>query len=488
MPDDEVVTLMKQIYSYDLFANNPEWGKYFKQQLGGTTEDEEMIKMLTEKHAKARGWWARFCTSPLRSRIYSLLSHPESGALAMAISLLLMSVILLNTVTFMIESVPHFMDTELYDQLVIVDYACLGIFTVEFLARLVTCINVRQFLFSVDSVIDLLAILPFYIELIVVGPSGNQAQQTRIVRVLRLLRILRVLKAAGKFQNLRVVLDALVAAIDVLVMLVFLLTILLVVAGTIIYYIEQAETKDTLFDSIPRAMWWAQVTLTTVGYGDMAPQSPWGKFFAGVMMIMCLITLSLPISVVGGQFSVMWGKYKQLKDGIDRSGAVWSSFKAMSGGMAKHKEVMEDLVRTMQDMQTHLERQLADMHAKVREIRTELTAARRRSGAAPDPMQPLLARLALVKSEMAACQQAGADLDTLMRVAAVAQNKELTDKLDALHTSHKRLRDWADQGEGVAADAHELVRDLQALGRALGVDKDGGDKGGGEGPPNAAQP
>ncbi|PNH05881.1 Potassium voltage-gated channel subfamily A member 3 [Tetrabaena socialis] len=188
--------------------------------------------------------------------VYVTLSHPEHSRLAFGLSMFVLAVILLNTGTFCVESVPRWENTPLYDRLVIVDYVCLGVFTLEFVLRLATCNSLTRFSMGLMNWVDLLAIAPFYVELIVVGPHGQAAAQTRIIRVLRLLRILRLLRATTRFRNLQVVVDSLMASGDVIGMLLLLLVVLLVVSSTIIYYVETALTPDTWADSIPLTMWY----------------------------------------------------------------------------------------------------------------------------------------------------------------------------------------------------------------------------------------
>ncbi|PNH05030.1 Potassium voltage-gated channel subfamily A member 3 [Tetrabaena socialis] len=197
------------------------------------------------------GWGVR----PVQE-VYVTLSHPEHSRLAFGLSMFVLAVILLNTGTFCVESVPRWENTPLYDRLVIVDYVCLGVFTLEFVLRLATCNSLTRFSMGLMNWVDLLAIAPFYVELIVVGPHGQAAAQTRIIRVLRLLRILRLLRATTRFRNLQVVVDSLMASGDVIGMLLLLLVVLLVVSSTIIYYVETALTADTWADSIPLTMWY----------------------------------------------------------------------------------------------------------------------------------------------------------------------------------------------------------------------------------------
>ncbi len=87
-----------------------------------------------------------------------------------------------------------------------------------------------------------------------------------------------------------------------------------------------------------------QVTLTTTGYGDLYPSSAWGKFIAGVFMLLCMVTLSLPISVIGGNFSSLWGRYNTIKDGLGRSAGAWGVARRLGGVAAAQCGALEDLM------------------------------------------------------------------------------------------------------------------------------------------------
>ncbi|MEE4272619.1 MAG: ion transporter [Thermoanaerobaculales bacterium] len=163
-------------------------------------------------------------------------------------------------------------------------------FTVEFILRLY-CVNKPwRYARSFFGIVDLLAILPTYLSLIIPG-----AQSLLVIRALRLLRVFRVLKLVhfiGEASQLRVALQASMRKIIVFLGAVLALT---VIVGSAMYLIEGEEHG---FSNIPVSIYWAIVTMTTVGYGDMAPETPLGKMLASVIMILGYGIIAVPTGIV----------------------------------------------------------------------------------------------------------------------------------------------------------------------------------------------
>ncbi|KAG2493594.1 hypothetical protein HYH03_008112 [Edaphochlamys debaryana] len=421
--------------------------------------------------------WRAYRSSRLRRHVYLTLSHPEYSHLALTWGVFMIAIILLNTVTFCLESVPHYADTPLYDRLVIVDYVCLGLFTAEFVVRLATCDSLLRFAGDLMNWVDFVAIAPFYVELIVLGPNSQEASQTRIIRLVRLLRTLRLLRATERFRNLQVVIDSLVASGDVLAMLMFLLLVLLVVSSTVIYYIEQAIKPDTWFDSIPLTMWYMQVTLTTTGYGDYYAQTAWGRFVAGVFMLLCMVTMSLPISVVGGNFSAMWSRYSSIKDGLDRSAAAHRTMGRLRAALRRHRSAMDNVVGAINRVKCELEdgrrasaaegpgagpEGLKALGEELAHVGAQVAHALD-SGADPATLHALRDRAASIRARLAAARNRYQQLQALLAVSNRLVSRDLSDMLGRLHNVHKEMAGWAADGQAVRAQAETLLADLRAL-------------------------
>ncbi|KAG2446932.1 hypothetical protein HYH02_008087 [Chlamydomonas schloesseri] len=352
-PQDE--ERVESVYTYDLFEENPTWTSFLISQV--SRKEEIWTKGLAgARHPLTRLWF-----HPYRKWTYMTLSYPDYSRLAFAFGTFMLSIILLNTITFCIESVPAVSKppTPLFDALIIVDYVCMGIFTVEYLARLLTCPSLPRFFLSFSNFIDLVAIAPFYFELIIKGTS-TEAFQTRVVRLLRILRVLRIVKSMPRLRHLSIVVDTIKASADVITMLAALLVILLVLFGTVFYFVE-----PSVFDSIPEAMWYSQVTLTTTGYGDVYPASPLCKTIAGASMLLCMVIVSLPIAVIGGNFSNKWAEYKSFKMAVDRSRDVVPTYLQLKEALVTYERVLDEVMQRVQDEEERMERQLAVMRQEI---------------------------------------------------------------------------------------------------------------------------
>ena len=172
-------------------------------------------------------------------------------------------------------------------------------FTIEYVLRLVCVRRPWRYATSFFGIIDLLAILPTYLSLIFAG-----THYLAVIRALRLLRVFRIFKLAHFMNESTVILRALKASrAKITVFLVFILLVVMIL-GSVMYLIEGGET-DTGFTSIPRSVYWAIVTLTTVGYGDIAPGTPFGQFVAAIIMIMGYAVIAVPTGIVTAEFANM---------------------------------------------------------------------------------------------------------------------------------------------------------------------------------------
>lgn len=170
-------------------------------------------------------------------------------------------------------------------------------FTIEYVLRLICVRSPWRYATSFFGIIDLLSILPTYLSLFFAG-----THYLAVIRALRLLRVFRIFKLAHFLNESTVILRALKASrAKITVFLVFIL-LLVTILGSVMYLIEGGET-DTGFTSIPRSVYWAIVTLTTVGYGDIAPMTPLGQFIAAIIMIMGYAVLAVPTGIVTAEFA-----------------------------------------------------------------------------------------------------------------------------------------------------------------------------------------
>lgn len=226
-----------------------------------------------------------------RDRWYEIIFEADTRE-GRLFNVVLLITILASVATILIESIAAIRE-EYGLTLRIIEWLFTIIFTIEYIARLWTIKNKRRYIFSFFGVIDLLSILPSYVGLFVTG-----TQSLMVIRSLRLLRIFRIFKLSryvGEGQNLARALKS--SQHKITVFLVFILTSV-VIAGTIMYLIEGPAHG---FTSIPVSIYWAVVTMTTVGYGDIAPQTPLGQTIASVIMIMGYGIIAVPTGIVSAE-------------------------------------------------------------------------------------------------------------------------------------------------------------------------------------------
>ncbi len=208
--------------------------------------------------------------------------------------LILIMVIILSIVLVMLESVESF-DTKYHNFLNISEWVITILFTLEYFARIVSIKKPSSYIFSFYGIIDLLATIPKYLSFILVGTHALVA-----LRALRLLRVFRILKLArymGASKRLMVALRASRIKIAVFLFSVIVLTIIL---GTIMYIVEGPENG---FTSIPRSMYWAIATLTTVGFGDIVPHTPFGQFITSIVMVLGYGIIAVPTGIVTSEMT-----------------------------------------------------------------------------------------------------------------------------------------------------------------------------------------
>ena len=224
----------------------------------------------------------------LRSRIHEVIFEADTPA-GKAFDIALLVLIALSVLAVMLESMAD-VRARYGTALRAFEWTVTGLFTIEYALRLLSVGRPLRYARSFFGVVDLLAILPTYL---VVFFSG--AQSLLVIRALRLLRVFRVLKLVhfvGEAQMLRAALNASVRKI--IVFLGVVLTTVIIV-GSLMYLIEGRAGG---FTSIPTSIYWTIVTMTTVGYGDIAPQTPLGKILASVLMIMGYGIIAVPTGIV----------------------------------------------------------------------------------------------------------------------------------------------------------------------------------------------
>ena len=227
----------------------------------------------------------------LKNRLHEIIYEADTRG-GKLFDVILLIAILASILFVMLESVQS-IDEEYGPFLDVAEWVITILFSLEYVLRIVTVKKPWKYIFSFYGIIDLLSTIPKYVSLILID-SHNLA----VLRALRLLRIFRILKIAryiGASNRLLLALRSSRAKIAVFLLFVLILCIIL---GTIMYMIEGAENG---FTSIPRSVYWAIVTLTTVGYGDIAPVTALGQLIASVIMILGYAIIAIPTGIVGSE-------------------------------------------------------------------------------------------------------------------------------------------------------------------------------------------
>ena len=248
--------------------------------------------------------------SGLRQRVWELLDvseNPQSGVADWDwVDVILLVLILLNVLAVILETVQS-LQLRFSTAFWAFEVFSVGVFSVEYAARIWACtadpryrqpiIGRLRYVSSFGGVVDLLAILPFYVSLAV--PAA--ALDLRILRVLRLLRFARVLKLARYSDSIVRMKRVIGARRGDLGVALAAVGVVLILASSAIYYVE-VDTQPDVFTSIPAAMWWGISALTTVGYGDITPVTPLGKFLGGIIQLLGIAIFALPAGIIAAGY------------------------------------------------------------------------------------------------------------------------------------------------------------------------------------------
>ncbi len=227
----------------------------------------------------------------LKNSIHSIIFEADTRA-GKIFDILLFVTIAFSVIVVMLNS-----DRELHekfgDLFLAIEWIITILFTLEYLFRIYAVKKPLKYIFSFYGIIDFLSILPTYISLFVTG-----AHMLLVIRMLRLMRIFRVFKLARYINASNVLLTALKNSRTKIVVFLEVVMIIVVITGSIMYLVEG---DDSGFTSIPKSIYWAIVTITTVGYGDIAPQTILGQTIASMLMIVGFAIIAVPTSIIGSE-------------------------------------------------------------------------------------------------------------------------------------------------------------------------------------------
>ncbi|MDZ4844528.1 MAG: ion transporter [Chitinophagales bacterium] len=226
--------------------------------------------------------------NPFKIRINSVIFGTDTPA-GKLFDVVLLWMIVLSILVVMLESVQG-IRTRFVTELHVIEWIFTGFFTLEYIARIYSHPKPKQYIFSFLGIIDLLAIVPTYISLLISG-----GQFLLVIRVLRLLRIFRIFKLSHFLAEGDVLVRAMLTSLRKIVLFFSVVLTLVLILGTLMYMIEGEENG---FTSIPESIYWGIVTITTVGYGDIAPSTALGKMLASIIMILGYSIIAVPTGIV----------------------------------------------------------------------------------------------------------------------------------------------------------------------------------------------
>lgn len=243
-------------------------------------------------------------------QIWQLFEFPDTSMAARFVAIFSVFVITLSIVTFCVETLPQFQkgenspkDADRFNEPWFpLETGCIIWFTFEYVMRLISSPQKLVFVRSFLNLIDVVAILPYYITL---PMQDTKASSLGVLRVIRLVRVFRIFKLSRHSRGLQILGHTLRASLRELGLLIFFLLIGVILFSSAVYYAEGGE-DDSNFKSIPDAFWWAVVTMTTVGYGDMRPITVWGKLVGSLCAISGVLTIALPVPVIVSNFNYFY--------------------------------------------------------------------------------------------------------------------------------------------------------------------------------------
>ncbi|CAH8592964.1 unnamed protein product [Schistosoma intercalatum] len=294
------------------------------------------------------------CYANLKRQGWNLLEKPHTSKAARVFAIVSIIFILLSTISLTLNTMPEiqlnttlikYIETEIHTDtddnnattttihqssneitdnpyLDIVETICISWFTLEYVLRLWCSPNKLKFLKRILNIIDLIAILPFYIHVLlveVVTRHHNESLHSlrKIVQIFRILRILRIFKLARHSTGLQALGYTFKRSYKELGLLMLLIALGVVLFSSLVYFAEKDENSE-MFRSIPSAFWWATITMTTVGYGDMLPRTILGKLIGACCCICGVLVVALPIPIIVNNFADFYKEHMRREKVLKR--------------------------------------------------------------------------------------------------------------------------------------------------------------------------
>ncbi|XP_061568648.1 potassium voltage-gated channel subfamily A member 1 [Cololabis saira] len=345
----------------DMFLEEARFYELGEDTIDRFKEDEGFAKE-EERPMPSKKW---------QQNIWNAFEYPESSSGARIIAIVSVMVIILSILIFCLETLPEFRQekerreqstttphpsvqnetvlapptfTPFQDPFFIIESICICWFSFELVMRFISSPSKTYFFKDIMNIIDFLAIMPYFVTLgtELAKDKGTQPSGTlALIRVIRLVRVFRIFKLSRHSKGLQILGQTLKASLRELALLIFFLFIGVILFSSAVYFAE-VDSPGTAFTSIPEAFWWAVVSMTTVGYGDMCPGTVGGKLVGSMCAIAGVLTISLPVPVIVSNFSYFYHRQTECEDTREYNHVATALWEEDGGSDGEDDELREE--------------------------------------------------------------------------------------------------------------------------------------------------
>lgn len=236
----------------------------------------------------------------LNKKLFRIIYFADTP-LGKLFDVVLLLLIALSTLTVILDSVE---DIKFHKFFLSLEWIMTVLFSLEYFVRITIVKNKKDYIFSFLGLIDLLSILPFFI-----GIFMPEAKYLMIIRLLRMLRVFRIMNMMDYMNDSHYIMDSLRSSSRKIYIFLLFITIIVVILGSLMYIVEGGVNG---FENIPKSIYWAVVTITTVGYGDISPITPLGKFISAMLMLCGYSIIAVPTGIITSQMKQKLNKGKKI--------------------------------------------------------------------------------------------------------------------------------------------------------------------------------